>query len=85
MAKNFIKPVIRMSQWGGEGSEIGGGSAGTSPDITAVSFNEWLEMYGDDYNLDDSIDFDDYRTWWIENELSDEVWAAFNPNDPLYP
>ena len=85
MAKIFIKPVIMKSSWGGEGSEIGGGSAGTSTDITAVTFAEWQEMYAEDYDLDDDIDFDDYRTWWSENELSVDLWNEFNPGVPLNP
>ena len=85
MAKNFIKPVIRMSSWGGEGSEIGGGSAGTSPDITAVDYEDWWEMYGGNFDGDEDVDFDDYRAWWIKNNLSAEVWAEINPNNPLYP
>ena len=47
-------------------------------------FDEWLEMYGDDYDLDEDIDFEDYRTWWQENGLSAEAWEEIN-GQPLNP
>ena len=86
MAKRrFVAPTVILAGWGGEGSDTGGGSGGTSDDITAVDFSEWLEMYGDDYDLDDDIDFDDYRTWWIDSELSESAWNELNPGQPLNP
>ncbi len=85
MAKNFIKPVILKSSWGGDGSEIGGGSAGSSTDISAVDFYEWIEMYGEDFDNDGDIDWDDYRTWWIDNELDPDIWDFLNPDHPWEP
>lgn len=83
--KSFIKPVILNSGWGGEGSDVAPGSGGTSTNVTAVTFDEWIEMYGEDMDLDDDIDFDDYRTWWLENELDPALWESFNPSQPLNP
>ncbi len=87
MAKKLFKlpTVLLAAGWGGDGDETGGGSAGTSDDITACDYSEWLEMYGDDYDLDDDIDFDDYRTWWIDNNLSEDTWDVINPDTPLNP
>jgi len=89
MAKNFIKPIILRSgsDWGGDGSDIGGGSGGSSPDITVVSFDEWVEMYGgEDYDLDgDTDDFDDYMQWWYDNDLGEDAWNEINPGVPFAP
>lgn len=81
--KRFILPFVILEGWGGDGSDTGGGSGGTSPDITGCTYNEWLEMYADDYDLDDDTDFDDYKTWWFENGLSEELWNELNPGVPL--
>lgn len=86
MAKQFVLPMVILTGWGGEGSDTGHGSGGTTGgnDIMACDFTEWLEMYGDDYDLDEDIDFDDYRTWWIDNGLDADAWSNYN-TEPLYP
>lgn len=83
----FSAPFVLLSGWGGDGSDTGHGSGGTtgSGDIMACDFTEWQEMYSGDYDLDDDIDFDDYRTWWQDNGLSEDAWAEYNPGEPLYP
>ena len=81
MAKrSFLKPVILMnSGWGGEGSDTGGGSGGTSDDITLVDFDEWIEMYGVDENGDGDY-LDDYIAWWAANFDKDpDLWELINP------
>lgn len=87
MAKKFVFPSVILTGWGGEGSDTGHGSGGTTggDDTMVCDFDEWLEMYGDDYDLDEDIDFDDYRTWWQKNGLSADAWAEYNPDEPLYP
>lgn len=82
--KRFIAPIVLTGWSGGGGSDTGDGSGGGSIDITACDYTEWLEVYGDDYDLDDDIDFDDYRTWWLENGLSEDAWNEFN-DVPLVP
>ena len=86
MANKFVFPSVILSGWGGEGSDTGHGSGGTTggDDTMVCNFDEWLEMYGDDYDLDEDIDFDDYRTWWQENGLSAEAWEEIN-GQPLNP
>lgn len=86
--KQFLLPsIILTSGWGGDGSDTGQGSGGTTgnDDIMVCFYNEWEEMYGGDYDLDGDIDFDDYRTWWNENGLSAEAWNEYNPGVPLNP
>ena len=87
MAKKAFKmPMLILSGWGGEGGDTGLGSGGTSDDITACSFEEWLEMYIDDYSgpndngvPDGNINRDDYHYWWFEiAHLSQEAWDAMN-------
>ena len=81
--KYFMAPkVLLTAGWGGDGSDTGGGSGGTSDDTTYCTFEEWLEMYPDDYDLDDDIDFDDYSTWWADNELDLGKWRELNPGKP---
>lgn len=84
MAKNkFVLPsIILTSGWGGEGDDTGHGSGGTTGggDIMICDFDEWLEMYGDDYDGDDDIDRDDYQYWWFNIAgLSQEDWDELNP------
>ena len=92
MAKRrFVMPTIILnSGWsGGDGGETGDGSGGLPGpddiDYTKCGYEEWLEWFPADNNLDDVIDFEDYRTWWIENELSEEDWNLLNPGTPLNP
>lgn len=82
--KSFKMPMLILSGWGGEGSDTGLGSGGTSDDITGCSYTEWKEMYWGDYDLDEvEGTFDDYRTWWVDNGLSEELWETLNPGVPL--
>ena len=82
--KSFKMPMLILTGWGGDGSDTGLGSGGTSDDITGCSYAEWQEMYSDDYDLDEVAGtFDDYRTWWVENGLSVELWETLNPGVPL--
>lgn len=80
MANKFVFPSVILTGWGGEGSDTGHGSGGTtgSGDIMACTFDEWLEMYGDDYNGDGDIDREDYRKWWLDNELDEDLWNEYN-------
>ncbi len=83
--KEFVNPFILLSGWGGDGTDTGAGSGGTpgNDDITICTYNEWYEMYGDDYDLDDDIDFDDYGQWWADNGLSLDAWEELNPDVPF--
>ncbi len=85
MAKKvFMTPFVLLSGWsGGEGGEGGHGSGGTSGDITGCSFAEWLEMYGEDMDLDEDMDMDDYGQWWANNGLSLDLWKDLNPDTPF--
>ena len=84
--KSFKMPMLILTGWGGDGSDTGLGSGGTSDDITACTFDEWLEMYGDDYSgpddsgtADGKIGFDDYHYWWFYIAgLSQEAWDEYN-------
>ncbi len=75
--RSFIKPAILMDNgWGGDGSETGAGSAGTSDDLTFVDFTEWQEMYGNGGTVDE------YIQWWVDNEFptdDEELWYLLNP------
>ncbi len=79
--KIFIVPRVLDNGWGGEGGETGGGSGGTSEDPTLVAFDqEWYEMYGDDYDGDNDIDFDDYVKWWDNCHFDHALWSTVNPD-----
>lgn len=78
--KSFKLPMLILTGWGGDGSDTGLGSGGTSDDITACTYEEWKEMYWGDYDLDgEEGTFNDYKTWWFENELSEDLWYELNP------
>lgn len=80
--KQFFMPRVLLSGWGGDGSDTGGGSGGTSPDATMCTYEEWLEMYGLDLDEDGTVDKFDYAWWWDDNGFSEEDWAIYNPDYP---
>ncbi len=86
--KGFVKPIIlKNSGWGGDGSDTGGGSGGTSPNLTLVDYFEWLEMYGDDFDNDGDIDGQDYVKWWNDNgfdPVDEDEWQLWGYDIP-YP
>ena len=84
MAKAFFTSpfILLTSSWGGDGSETGGGSGGTSDFPTIVDYYEWVEMYGEDLTNDGTIDLDDYVQWWLAHDLGPEDWDILNPDLP---
>ena len=49
---------------------IGGGSGQSSTDPYPCSYEEWLTLFSDDYDLDGvSGEWEDYVAWWDDNEF----------------
>lgn len=78
--KQFVLPYVVLSGWGGEGGDGGNGSGSSSPDVTACTYEEWLEMYADDYNDDGDINETDFMKWWYDNDLGMDAWKSLNPD-----
>ncbi len=76
--KSFTAPLVVLSAgWGGDGEETGGGSSGSSPDVTMCSYTEWLEMYNLDWDEDGVIDEYDFASWWLDNGFTEEDWDEY--------
>jgi hypothetical protein len=78
MKHTWKNPTIEFNQEPGDDIVIGGGSGQSTTDPYPCSYKDWLTLFADDYDLDDDVDFDDYRTWWEENEFSEEEWDEYN-------
>ena len=86
--KTFANPFILLTGWGGDGSDTGGGSGGTSDDATYWDFYDWQETVGgSDLDGDGDVDFGDYILWWQSQgypaELLEEInpdWDSYDPN-----
>lgn len=88
MAKKlFTMPFVILSGWsGGDGSETGGGSGGSTDDPTVLTYQEWLEVMlgGDDNDKDGDVDFGDYILWWQGEGLDAALLQEMNPGQPSY-
>ena len=76
--RGFKIPRILLSDWGGDVIETGLGTAGSTPDVMFCSWDEWLEMYGDDLSGDGNINYLDYYQWWTSHEFTQEQWNLLN-------
>ena len=86
MARKFgFAPLILASSSEGDGTVIGPGSGQSTTDPYPCSFADWQVMFEFDYNLDESIGFDDYGTWWAQQHFTLEQWNYYNPGTPWNP
>ena len=81
--KHGFQPYVMLTGGisdGGDVSVIGGGTGEGMSDPFPMSYTDWMKSgMQDDYNVDGTIDFDDYGTWWADNGFSMEAWASYNP------
>lgn len=79
--KKFASPFLILAPIvPGEDDDVtGGGSAQSGFKPYPCSFDDWLKMFHTDYDEDGDFDRDDYRTWWIENQFSEDDWNKYNP------
>lgn len=86
MKKLWNFPVINPLNDEGDSTVVGGGTGqDTTDDPYPCSFNDWMTLFQDNYDGDEDgiIDFEDYRTWWEDNEFSMEAWDEYNPGVPF--
>ena len=52
----------------------------------ACSFDEWKEVFHvETWGNDNQLTFDDYRQWWINNNLGSLQWEKYNGNVSMTP
>lgn len=85
MAKKigFMPKIILRDITPGDDTVIGGGTGQSTTDPFPCDFADWQTMFAEDYDLDEDIDFNDYATWWEENEFSMDDWDRLNPGTPF--
>ncbi len=83
--KKFSAPFILFNDDPGDDIVIGGGTGQSTTDTFVCSYDEWLKLFADNYDMDDEeiIDFNDYGQWWADNGFSVEDWERFNPGVPF--
>lgn len=82
--KNSFNPVVFMLSGGA--TVIGQGTGMYTTDPFPMSFSDWSGAFADDYDLDgEEGTFDDYGTWWADNEFSLADWNVFNPDTTWNP
>lgn len=89
MAKKLgFNPFVILSGLddGGDVVVIGGGSGQSTPDVYACDFDDWFTMFAVDADGSGTLDFEDYRLWFIATfgDEAEDLWEIFN-DDPLYP
>ncbi len=78
--KHGFQPYVMLSSTPGDGNVTGGGTGEGTTDPFPMSYSDWSNSgMQDDYNLDGTIDFNDYGTWWADNGFGLEAWESFNP------
>ena len=91
MAKKYFEyPFVlltRGASTGGDASDTGYGSGqGTPDDPYACSFADWMAVFHvETYGNDNQLTFDDYRQWWINNNLGSLQWEKYNGNVSMTP
>ena len=68
---------------------VGGGTGQSTTDPYACDFNDWMNLFAQDYN-GDGIDFEDYRKWFQQLFGSDpdegqELWELCGNTGNLFP
>ena len=82
--RKFIAPYIVLSgiSSGGDDNVIGGGTGQGSSNPFPMSYNDWLNNnWATDYN-GDGADFQDFITWWVDNDFSEDDWNQYNGDTP---
>lgn len=88
MSKNkFSLPIIYLVEPTETASVIGGatgqGHIGEINKPNPMSFAAWVgsdEAEGYDFG-NPGYDFQDYIYWWIDNQLGQEAWNSYNPDN----
>ena len=88
MAKQYFafpRVFLNIGDEIGDDSGEGPGTGQSTIDPYPCSFADWQTMFSSDVNQDETIDFEDYRAWWINNNFGADQWDEFNSDNPLYP
>lgn len=88
--KYFAYPYVLLTRGPGDtpGDDVdpGYGSGLGTPDgtiPTPCNFSGWQQLFACDMDTDGDMDMEDYRRWWLSNNLSAEAWQEYNPGIDL--
>ncbi len=89
--KYFAFPYVLLTRGhddnpGDDVNPFFGSGTGTPEDgevPTPCNFSGWLQLFACHMDDDSDIDREDYRLWWLHNNLSAEAWNEYNPGIDL--
>lgn len=84
--KYFETPFVLLTRGPidpGPGDDNGPGSDSGGNNPYACGFDEWAALFHEEKDGIEGVSFDDYRKWWIDNNLSINDWNYYNPGKDI--